>query len=56
MVDTVQNIAIRKYFILLCHPYAVLNTPKGKELLSNDRFRKKVAAVVIYEGHLFQKW
>jgi superfamily II DNA helicase RecQ len=56
MDDTVQNIASGKYSIVLCHPEALLNTAKGKELLSNDRFRKNVAAVVIDECHVLEKW
>ena len=56
MDDTVQNITSGKYSILLCHPEALLNTTKGKELLSNDRFRKNVAAVVIDECHVLEKW
>ncbi|XP_056003672.1 uncharacterized protein LOC130049739 [Ostrea edulis] len=56
MDDTVQNIASGKYSIILCHPEAILNTAKGKELLSNERFKENVAAVVVDECHILEKW
>lgn len=52
MDDTVQNIASGRYSIILCHPEDILNTAKGRDLLSNERFKE----IVIDESHIFEKW
>ena len=44
-----------KYSIILCHPEAILNTRRGKELLKSD-LQDHVVAVVIDECHIIKKW
>ena len=49
------NVEQGKFQVILCHPEALLNTSRGKQLLKSD-LPQHVVAVVIDECHIIEKW
>jgi superfamily II DNA helicase RecQ len=54
-LEEVRN-GLFQIHVVFCHPEALLNTTEGHNLLDNDSFRSHIAAIVIDECHLLEKW
>lgn len=53
--ENFEDVKHGKFQIVFCHPEALFNTNKGRELL-NGVFNQHVVSVVIDECHIIEKW
>ena len=54
--ESIEDVKKGKFSVVFCHPEALFNTSKGRELLNSEEFKRHVQCVVLDECHIIEKW
>ena len=54
--ENIEDVMKGECSVVFCHPEALFNTSKGRELLNSEEFKRHVRCVVLDECHIIEKW